>query len=221
MPTKPEFRRVLGALRREAHAAGQGNACDRLLAALEPHRGRPVSGYWPMGTEIDPRPALEALARHGPVGLPVVEGPGRPLAFRLWRPGDPLEPGGFGTSVPVSGDSMVPEVLIVPLLAFDGRGHRLGYGGGFYDRTLAALRARGPVLAAGFAFAVQRVEALPAEPTDEPLDLIVTEARTHIMTETGTRVATEARAGLATEARTDVAPKARTEAATGAGVPRR
>lgn len=148
------------------------------MEALARHRGRPTSGYWPIGTEIDPRPALETLAEHGPVGLPVVEGRDRPLAFRHWRPGDPLVPGGFGTSVPAADEPMTPEVLIVPLLAFDGRGHRLGYGGGFYDRTLAALRARGPVLAVGFAFAAQRVEALPVEPTDAALDLVVTEAGT-------------------------------------------
>ena len=172
---KAELRRAAGAARRTAQAAGQGDACGRLLEALAPHRGRPVSGYWPLGSEIDPRPALAALTEHGPVGLPVVEGPARPLVFRRWRPGDPLVPGGFGTSVPAAGEPMVPEVLIVPLLAFDGRGHRLGYGGGFYDRTLAALRGRGPVLAVGFAFGAQRVDALPTEPTDEPLDLVVTQ----------------------------------------------
>jgi 5-formyltetrahydrofolate cyclo-ligase len=172
---KPALRRAAARVRCGAHAAGQGAACDRLLEALAEHRGRPVAGYWPMGTEIDPRPALERLAAEGPVGLPVAA-KGRPLAFRLWRPGEPLVPGGFGTSVPEAVAPMVPEVLIVPLLAFDGRGHRLGYGGGHYDRTLAALRARGPVLAVGFAYAAQRVEALPVEPTDAPLDLVVTEA---------------------------------------------
>ena len=172
---KAELRRAASALRRAAHAQGQGEACTRLLDALAPHLGRPVSGYWPIGTEIDPRPALEALARHGPVGLPVVEGRTRPLAFRRWRPGEALVPGGFGTSVPKADAPITPEVLIVPLLAFDRRGHRLGYGGGFYDRTLAALRACGPVLAVGFAFAAQRVEALPTEPTDAALDMIVTE----------------------------------------------
>ena len=148
------------------------------MGALGPHLGRPLSGYWPMGTEIDPRPAMEAAARHGPVALPVVEGPGRPLAFRGWTPGAALVPAGFGTSVPEAGEAVVPEVLIVPLLAFTARGERLGYGGGFYDRTLAALRARGPALAVGFAFAAQQVDALPLEPTDERLDLIVTEAGT-------------------------------------------
>ena len=84
-------------------------------------------------------------------------------------------PGTFGALVPAKGDWIVPEVLIVPLLAFDRRGYRLGYGGGYYDRTLEVLRARGPVTAIGFAFAAQEVDEVPIEATDQPLDLIVTE----------------------------------------------
>lgn len=86
-----------------------------------------------------------------------------------------MEPGTFGASVPADSDWMVPEVLIVPLLAFDRLGGRLGYGGGFYDRTLQMLRLSGPVVAIGYAFAAQEDEELPLEPTDEPLDMIVTE----------------------------------------------
>lgn len=170
---KAELRRAASALRRAAHAHGQGEACTRLLDALAPHLGRPVSGYWPIGTEIDPRPALEALARHGPVGLPVVEGRTRPLAFRRWRPGEALVPGGFGTSVPKADAPITPEVLIVPLLAFDRRGHRLGYGGGFYDRTLAGLPGARTI---GVALEAQRVDRLPRDATDVPLMEIVTEA---------------------------------------------
>ena len=175
-PAKAEARRAAQAARASAHAAGQGDACERLLHALGPHLGRPLSGYWPIRTEIDPRPAMEAAAAHGPVLLPVVEGPGRPLAFRRWSPGAALVPGPFGALVPEGGAEEAPKVLIVPLLAFTARGDRLGYGGGFYDRTLAMLRARGPALAIGFAFAAQEAPALPVEPTDERLDLIVTEA---------------------------------------------
>ena len=173
---KAEARRDAQAARRTAHAAGQGDACAHLLDALAPHLGRPVSGYWPIRTEIDPRPAMEAAASHGPVLLPVVEAPGRALAFRRWTPGAALVPGPFGTLVPEAGEAMEPRALIVPLLAFTARGDRLGYGGGFYDRTLAGLRARGPVAAIGFAFAAQEARALPLDPTDERLDLIVTEA---------------------------------------------
>jgi 5-formyltetrahydrofolate cyclo-ligase len=100
------------------------------------------------------------------------------LAFRRWHPGVEMEKDGFGVPIPVGTDTIVPSVLVVPMLAFDDAGHRLGYGAGHYDRTLAALRPNGPVTAIGFAFEAQRVDtALPIEPTDEPLDYLVTEAR--------------------------------------------
>ncbi|MDR5654450.1 5-formyltetrahydrofolate cyclo-ligase [Ruixingdingia sedimenti] len=182
---KAAARRVAQAARAAAHAAGQaggqaggqgagqGAAADHLAAVLAPHAGRVLAGYMPMRTEIDPVPAL---ARHrGPLCLPVVTAPAAPLAFRAWRPGAPLVPGAFGTLVPAAGDWLVPGVLVVPLLAFDRRGYRLGYGGGFYDRTLQALRAGGAVRAIGFAFAAQELPEVPTDATDQPLDLIVTE----------------------------------------------
>ncbi len=127
-----------------------------------------------MRTEIDP---LLAMGGHaGPVGVPVIIGKGQPLRFRTWTPKAAMVPGEFGAQVPETGDWMEPAVLIVPLLAFDRRGYRLGYGGGFYDRTLEGLRARGSVLAVGFAFAAQEVAAVPHDATDQQLDLIVTDA---------------------------------------------
>jgi 5-formyltetrahydrofolate cyclo-ligase len=108
--------------------------------------------------------------------VPVIEGKGLPLRFREWSPGVRMQPGPFGAQVPATGDWLQPELLIVPLLAFDAAGRRLGYGGGFYDRTLAALRARGPVRAIGLAYAAQQVGEVPADATDQPLDAIVTEA---------------------------------------------
>ena len=146
----------------------------RLLPLLQAHRSRILSAYWPMRAEADPRPAL--AAHPGPICLPVVVARGQPLIFRGWRPGEPLAPAGFGTEAPASGPELLPEVLIVPLLAFDRQGTRLGYGGGFYDRTLQALRTSAPRLAIGLAFAAQEVSSLPREVTDQPLDLIVTEA---------------------------------------------
>ena len=150
----------------------------QLFEALGFGGGLPVSGYWPIRSELDIRPSLERLVRRGhPLGLPVVVAKGAPLIFRLWRPGEPLVEAGFGTSVPTDDRPEVnPRVLLVPLLSFDRAGYRLGYGGGFYDRTMAALRARQQTLAVGVAFAAQEIEAVPRGPFDQPLDWIVTES---------------------------------------------
>jgi 5-formyltetrahydrofolate cyclo-ligase len=161
-------------VRKAAFAAGQGAACDHLAAALARHPAATVSAYMPIRTEIDPLPAL--AAHDGPLCMPVVMGPGQPLRFRAWAPGVAMETGSFGARVPAAGDWLTPAVLIVPLLAWDRRGYRLGYGGGFYDRTLALLRASGPVTAIGFAYAAQEVPQVPTDATDQRLDMIVTEA---------------------------------------------
>ncbi|MFN4171355.1 MAG: 5-formyltetrahydrofolate cyclo-ligase [Pseudorhodobacter sp.] len=161
------------AARKAAHAAGQGQAAALLADLLADRRGQVLAGYMPMRSEIDPLPAM--AAHIGPVCVPVIEGRGLPLRFRQWSPGAAMAEGAFGALVPLEGGWLEPDVLIVPLLAFDARGYRLGYGGGFYDRTLEALRARRPTCAVGFAFAAQEVAAVPLEPTDQPLDMIVTE----------------------------------------------
>jgi 5-formyltetrahydrofolate cyclo-ligase len=109
------------------------------------------------------------------VGVPVIMGKGLPLRFREWAPGCAMVAGEFGAEIPAEGAWLEPEVLIVPLLAFDARGFRLGYGGGFYDRTLAGLRDRHKVLAVGFAFAAQEVAHVPVDGFDQRLDLVVTE----------------------------------------------
>ncbi|KPP93679.1 MAG: 5-formyltetrahydrofolate cyclo-ligase YgfA [Rhodobacteraceae bacterium HLUCCA08] len=163
------------AARATAHAAGTGSAAH-LSRVLAGYRGVPLAGYAAMRTEIDPAPALEQAAAHGPVGLPVIEGKGRPLRFRAWSPGCAMVPGSFGAAIPAEGAWIDPEILVVPLVAFTRAGDRLGYGGGFYDRTLARLRATRATLAIGFAHAAQQVDSLPLEPTDQRLDLIVTEA---------------------------------------------
>ncbi|MBN2905188.1 MAG: 5-formyltetrahydrofolate cyclo-ligase [Rhodobacteraceae bacterium] len=150
-------------------------ACGRLLTLLTPCLGRPAAGYMPMRDEIDPRPAMARLAAIGPVGVPVIVGMGQALAFHRWTPDCAMQPGRFGAQVPCAQTPIVPQVVIVPLVAFDRSGTRLGYGGGFYDRTLAALRAAGPVLAVGLAYGAQELANLPADPTDQPLDAIVTE----------------------------------------------
>lgn len=173
---KAEARKAAFARRAVAHAAAGPDQSALLSEVLARHRGRPLSGYVRMRTEIDPTPPMAEAAAHGPVAVPVILGKGQPLAFRAWSPGCAMVPGPFGADIPAEGDWVVPQVLIVPLLAFTRGGGRLGYGGGFYDRTLQALRARGPVLAIGYAFAAQEDPALPLEPTDQSLDLIVTEA---------------------------------------------
>lgn len=140
---------------------------------------RNVSAFWSMGTEIDTAPLLAALAEAGhKTALPVVVQKNAPLEFRAWSAGEPLFDGGFGTSVPAPQAPVVtPGVVFVPLLAFDDEGFRLGYGGGFYDRTLEKLRAeREDIIAIGIAFSGQRVETVPRDPFDQPLDWVATEA---------------------------------------------
>ena len=172
---KKAARAAAQARRDGAAQAGHPDPSAHLRAVLAAHAGRAVSGYAPMRAEIDPMPALAQAAATGPVGLPVIVARGAPLAFRAWTPGCAMVEGPFRAMVPAEGPEMVPEVLVVPLLAFTRGGGRLGYGGGFYDRTLEALRARGPVLAVGYAWAAQEDPDLPLEPTDQTLDLIVTE----------------------------------------------
>lgn len=150
-------------------------AAGYLSEVLAGHRGVPLAGYMAMRTEIDPTPAMEEAAAHGPIGVPVIIGARQPLKFRIWEPDCALIKGEFGAMIPETGDWMTPQIVIVPLLAFDRNGGRLGYGGGFYDRTLQKLRASQPILAIGFAYAAQEDEHLPFEPTDQPLDLIATE----------------------------------------------
>ena len=186
-PVQEEKRRLRSAAKvaraaaAAADRAAEGDAAavlrDRFLASV-PLAGEVVaSGYWPMGDEIDPRPLMETLAAGGHrLALPAIRGAGQPLDFRAWRPGDALRAAGFGTQEPLPEAEMLqPTVLLVPLLAFDAAGYRLGYGGGFYDRSLALLRGRGDILAVGLAFAAQQVAAVPREATDQPLDLLVTE----------------------------------------------
>ena len=170
---KAEARRAAFAARKAAFQAGQGQAAELLADFLSDQKGRVLAGYMPMRTEIDPLPAM--AAHQGPVCVPVIPGPDMPLRFREWTPGCAMEAGAFGALIPAEGAWLEPEVLIVPLLSFDRRGFRLGYGGGFYDRTLERLRARGATLALGFAFAAQEVAEVPIEPTDQPLDAILTE----------------------------------------------
>lgn len=170
---KAAARKAAFALRKQAHAAGQGQAAELLADYLTGFGGQALAGYMPMRTEIDPLPAM--AAHQGVVGVPVILAPSTPLRFRAWGPGITMIAGEFGALIPAEGPWIDPQVVIVPLLAFDAKGFRLGYGGGYYDRTLAGLRARGPVHAVGFAFAGQEVAEVPIDQFDQRLDAVVTE----------------------------------------------
>jgi 5-formyltetrahydrofolate cyclo-ligase len=180
---KRTLRSAMLAWRTGLEEAERRAASDGLLATLR--RERPietpavVSGFWPIKEEIDIRPLMIELFNQGcQLALPVVQGKGQPLIFRAWRPGDPLEAGVFGTLQPsAKREVLQPDALIVPLLACDEEGWRLGYGGGFYDRTLAGLRAKNNVTAIGVGFDAQLVPEVPHGPADQRLDWLLTDKR--------------------------------------------
>jgi 5-formyltetrahydrofolate cyclo-ligase len=136
-----------------------------------------VSGFMPMKTEIDPLPLMRKLEGQGArLALPVLVGRGTPLVMRAWTFGEPLSAGVWGIREPEpEAEEVAPDILLVPLLAFDRAGSRIGYGGGYYDRTIAALRAKKPVTAVGIAFAAQEVPQVPVGAGDARLDLVLTE----------------------------------------------
>ena len=172
---KAEARKRAFATRKSVFGTGRdAPAQAHLRAALAEFGVVTIAGYLPIRTEIDPVPVMAGLP--GPVCVPVIPGAGQPLDFHLWTADTALVEGPFGAKVPAQGVPVTPRVLIVPMLAFDKRGYRLGYGGGFYDRTLARLRAAGPVTALGFAFDAQETDAVPTDAYDQPLDGIVTES---------------------------------------------
>jgi len=151
---------------------------DHLLKSDLLPRAACVAGYWPISSEIDLRPLLQALHLRGQrLAMPAVERAEAPLAFRTWQPGDVMQTGAFGTFEPsAAAEPQQPSVLLVPQLAFDRRGYRLGYGGGFYDRSIPALRQQNAgFLTIGIAFAAQEIPLVPIEPTDMRLDYIATE----------------------------------------------
>lgn len=148
------------------------------LAAHSPPPGAVVSGYWPLGDELDPRPLLAVLRGQGcRIALPVTGERRTPLTFRLWDLARRLVSGRFGTMIPdETQPEATPDVVLLPLLAFDRQGGRLGYGGGYYDRTLTQLRKNnGALTAVGLAYAAQEAENVPIGPFDRRLDGICTE----------------------------------------------
>ena len=182
-PTKAELRAAALAARdaldgAQRDAAAQAIATRGLPVAIAP--GAVVSGYSPIRGEIDPAPLMLRLAAQGAkLALPAVVARGKSLAFRAWFPGDRLTLGPLGILEPSpAAADVVPDILLVPLAAFDPKGHRIGYGAGHYDFTLAHLRKVKAVTAIGVAFSVQEIEAVPALSHDVALDYVLTESRT-------------------------------------------
>jgi 5-formyltetrahydrofolate cyclo-ligase len=170
---KLALRARMMALREAIAAPAAGAALVQNLLRHLPKAPMRIAGFWPMGAEIDTRPALHALHAAGHhILLPVTPPRGQVLTFRAWAPGCAMAPGRFSTQHPADGAEAAPEWLLVPLLAFDGRGHRLGYGGGYYDRTLAGLPG---AWAVGVAYAAQQVPRVPTGPRDMALHAMATE----------------------------------------------
>jgi len=183
IPSKTDLRAAALA-RRDALDAECRNAAAQAVAArglpVEIKPGAVVAGYSPIRSEIDPVPLLQKLASHGAqLALPVISARVQPLIFRAWNPGDRLLRGPLGIMEP-SPDAaeLTPDIVLVPLAAFDRSGHRIGYGAGHYDRTLAQVRQSKKLIAIGLAFAVQEIADVAADAHDVRLDYVLTEKRT-------------------------------------------
>jgi 5-formyltetrahydrofolate cyclo-ligase len=167
----------------EAHdaAAAMSARALALVEKLATAGSAPVvSVYWPIRSELNTRPLIESLSERGlKVALPILVAVKHPLLFRAFKPGDELAKGPFGLSEPSADKAALePDIVFAPLAAFDRKGYRLGYGGGLYDATLNAMRAKHPVTAVGVAYAVQEADSIPIEDHDQKLDFIVTERET-------------------------------------------
>lgn len=177
---KDDFRRGALAQRDALTPEARANAAGRVAAQtlpLELPRGTIVAGYSPINSEFDPFPLMRALADKGAtLALPVVIARDHALIFRVWNPDEGLVRGTYGIFQPSSdADEVDPDIVLVPLAAFDRAGHRIGYGRGYYDRTLENLRASKKITVIGLAFAVQEIETVPRLPHDEQLDCVLTE----------------------------------------------
>ena len=172
---KADFRKAAFVRRQTVDMKSHSKATDLLCQVLSEYHGVPLSGYIPVRSEINPLFAMGEAATHGVVGVPVVLGQNQALKFARWTSQCLMKKGAFGIMVPADEIYFEPEIIIVPLLAFDRRGTRLGYGGGYYDRTLHFLRNKRRTLAIGFAYAAQEVDLLPSESTDQRLNIVVTE----------------------------------------------
>ena len=168
-------------LRRDALPAAERAKAAEIIATrpfpVAMNAGMIVSGFMPLKTEINPLPLMRSLAAQGArLALPAIDGRGKPLIMRAFAFGDELASGQWGIREPkADAPEVAPDILLVPLLAFDRTGHRIGYGAGYYDMTIARLRSVKPVIALGIAYAAQEVPEVPTTPRDERLDLVLTE----------------------------------------------
>ena len=175
--------RAAALAKRDALGGDRRSAAAQAIAArglpVEIARGTIVSGYSPIRSELDPAPLMRALAVHGArLALPAVMARGKSLAFRAWSFDDRLMLGPLGILEPSpAATEVVPDIMLLPLAAFDRLGHRIGYGAGHYDFTLAHLRKAKPIAAMGLAFAVQEIDAVPALQHDVALDYVLTETQ--------------------------------------------
>ncbi|GGX70419.1 5-formyltetrahydrofolate cyclo-ligase [Litorimonas cladophorae] len=180
--TKAEARAKARLKRNALHVPDLGT---RLIQTFPPQtlRGECVAGFAPINDEIDIWPLLHHLHGAGrQIVLPVITAPATPLRFRLWTPDCEMATDRYGVQFPAKGPFLTPQLILVPLLAFTADGRRLGYGGGYYDRTLAALRSQSDVFACGVAYAGQEVPELPTDAHDARLDAVLTETDFRIMT---------------------------------------
>jgi 5-formyltetrahydrofolate cyclo-ligase len=163
----------------EAQRAAAAQAIAQRGLPVEMTPGAVVAGYSPIRSELDPTPLMQALAARGArLALPVITQRGQSLRFRVWHAGDRLMPGSLGILEPSpAAAEIVPDIVLVPLAAFDRTGHRIGYGAGHYDRTLAGLHKSKGFAAIGLAFAAQEVKTVPALQHDVPLDYVLTETK--------------------------------------------
>lgn len=189
MDDKDQMRRALAA-QRSAHHKAHGEAeaqasaefvssnADKQLGAIS---DKIIAAYLPMGGELDPRPLMQALRKNGnSICLPVCINEDAPLVFRRYRQNDALLPDDMGIAAPrATAQQVTPDIVLLPLLAFDGQGHRLGRGGGFYDRTLAELKKRSDCRFIGLAFDMQMVDKCPIAPHDEALHAVLTPSKRH------------------------------------------
>ncbi len=181
---KAALRKVQAARRKDAsshHDAvvmALAEYAPQLMTSLRLGSGDIVAGFWPIKSELDPRPLMAAMVKHGMASaLPATPQAGMPLIFHAWQDGDAVIDGLYGTSEPQpTAPIVIPKLILVPMLAFDDMGYRLGYGGGFYDRSLAELRNAGHVVhCVGIAYDCQRVDRVPIGPYDAKLDGVLTE----------------------------------------------